>query len=79
MNEFDKMTATEVRTIIAVLGFSFIMGFTFGDGSLGFTLMVGLLAYIGIFVLQYNRGHLNGQNQTITMVKRKTQRDTPKD
>ena len=78
MNEFDKMTATEVRTIIAVLGFSFIMGFTFGDGSLGFTLTVGLLTYIGVFVLQYNRGHLNGQNQTITMVKRKTQRDTPK-
>ena len=73
MNEFDKITATEVRTIIAVLGFSFIMGFTFGDGSLGFTLMVGLLYLLGVFVLQYNRGHLNGQNQTITMVKRKTQ------
>ena len=55
MNEFDKMTATEVRTIIAVLGFSFIMGFTFGDGSLGFTLMVGLLGlpwYICVAIQQ---------------------------
>jgi hypothetical protein len=46
--EFDKITREDISLIISVLCFSFFMGLIFGDGSFGFTLAVGLIAYCGV-------------------------------
>ena len=46
--EFDKITREDIALIASVLCFSFFMGLVFGDGSLGFTLTIGLIAYCGV-------------------------------
>lgn len=46
--EFDKITREDIALIASVLCFSFFMGLVFGDGSFGFTLAVGLIAYCGV-------------------------------
>jgi len=46
--DIDKITREDVALIVGVCIFSFFMGLIFGDGSFGFTLAVGLIAYCGV-------------------------------
>tara|TARA_B100000035_G_scaffold247233_1_gene215921 strand:+ start:380 stop:547 length:168 start_codon:yes stop_codon:yes gene_type:complete len=51
--DIDKITRDEIPLIISVLLFSFLMGFFFGDGSLGFTLFIGVTVYIAFWFMKY--------------------------
>ena len=51
----DKITRDEIALIISVLCFSFLMGLFFGDGSLGFTLTVGVTVYIASFFYKWRK------------------------
>ena len=53
--EMDKITRDEIALIISVLCFSFLMGLFFGDGSLGFTLTVGVTVYIASFLYKWRK------------------------
>jgi len=48
--EFDKITREDVALIIGVMLFSFFMGLIIGKDSLGITLLIGMTAYILIYV-----------------------------
>jgi hypothetical protein len=49
-DDIDKITREDVALIIGVMFFSFLMGLIIGKDSLGITLVIGLSAYIGIYV-----------------------------
>ena len=51
--DIDKITRDEIGLIISVLFFSFLMGLFVGDGSLGFTLFVGVTVYIASWFMRY--------------------------
>ena len=52
-DDIDKISRDEIALIISVLCFSFLMGFFFGDGSLGFTLFIGVTVYIASWFMRY--------------------------
>ena len=48
--DIDKITREDVALIIGVMLFSFFMGLIIGKDSLGITLLIGMKAYILIYV-----------------------------
>ena len=48
--DVDKVTREDVALIIGVMLFSFFMGLIIGKDSLGVTLLIGMTAYILIYV-----------------------------
>ena len=48
--DVDKITREDVSLIIGVMLFSFLMGLLIGKDSLGITLLIGMTAYILIYV-----------------------------
>jgi hypothetical protein len=48
--DVDKITREDVALIIGVMLFSFLMGLLIGKDSLGITLLIGMTAYILIYV-----------------------------
>ena len=48
--DVDKVTREDVALIIGVMLFSFFMGLIIGKDSLGITLLIGMTAYILIYV-----------------------------
>ena len=48
--DVDKITREDVALIIGVMLFSFFMGLIIGKDSLGVTLLIGMTAYILIYV-----------------------------
>lgn len=48
--DIDEITREDVALIIGVMLFSFFMGLIIGKDSLGVTLLIGMTAYILIYV-----------------------------
>jgi|TARA_B100001094_G_scaffold232108_1_gene226945 hypothetical protein len=48
--DIDEITREDVALIIGVMLFSFFMGLIIGKDSLGITLLIGMTAYILIYV-----------------------------
>lgn len=48
--DIDKITREDVALIVGVMLFSFFMGLIIGKDSLGVTLLIGMTAYILIYV-----------------------------
>ena len=53
--EMDKITRGDISLIAGVLLFSFLMGLLIGEDSLGITLIIGMTAYIGVYVVKIMR------------------------
>ena len=48
--DIDKITREDIALIVGVMLFSFFMGLIIGKDSLGVTLLIGMTAYILIYV-----------------------------
>tara|TARA_B100001057_G_C22593171_1_gene849849 strand:- start:403 stop:579 length:177 start_codon:yes stop_codon:yes gene_type:complete len=48
--DIDKITREDIALIVGVCIFSFFMGLIIGEDSLGITLIIGMTAYILIYV-----------------------------
>ena len=48
--DIDEITREDIALIIGVMLFSFFMGLIIGKDSLGITLLIGMTAYILIYV-----------------------------